>query len=530
MPIPPARRLANGLALAAFLLLAGAPDANADIDLTGRWRISSTKYADIVQTGSGVVVAWTENFGSGDMALTLTGTFNQTTLSATDGNFQLGMLMYGPGNVLDGALGAYGAYGTEHRQFTRCECWDGNLDNGDGCDSECLVEPCFTCTPEPSVCTPSADGASCDDRNDCTTGEQCSAGTCDGGTVTAPCVNMEGMWRIHAEVTDPITFQVVKSTFDTQYRQRDAVVRSIGGIGMIDISTGDVELVNRGSYYTCSLASDLAITASTDNMTFAAEGRAYWPHIRLCWSNAVTQSGARCHDTLGCSLTDCTGLPDGTSCSNGDPCTWRQSCSAGVCTGQDPICPACSTCTGAGVCEQVPRDDCSLSTRPDMGRFQFVDHATDIDKQSLKWMWKNGPALTVADFGRPDLGDDLSLCVFREDDSSLIYKETLSGSATCDEPPCWEASSNRLTYRPRGELPSGLTSISMRGGEAGRSSIQIRGKGASLYDSALGFLSTPAPLPLRTQLQVGNGACFEMRFTADGVSKNADGVFKAKGN
>jgi hypothetical protein len=37
------------------------------------------------------------------------------------------------------------------------------------------------------------------------------------------------------------------------------------------------------------------------------------------------------------------------------------------------------------------------------------------------------------------------------------------------------------------------------------------------------------PVPLRVQLQIQGGACFEGRFGAEGVSKNADGSFRAIG-
>ena len=63
------------------------------------------------------------------------------------------------------------------------ECDDGNGRDGDGCSAVCTLEPCFTCTGDPSVCAP-ADGPPCDDGNPCTAGESCHAGACGGGTAT----------------------------------------------------------------------------------------------------------------------------------------------------------------------------------------------------------------------------------------------------------------------------------------------------------------------------------------------------------
>ncbi len=59
-------------------------------------------------------------------------------------------------------------------------CDDGNLVDGDGCSHTCAVEQCFSCAGEPSVCTPLAPGAPCDDGNACTDPDTCSAGVCSG--------------------------------------------------------------------------------------------------------------------------------------------------------------------------------------------------------------------------------------------------------------------------------------------------------------------------------------------------------------
>ena len=65
------------------------------------------------------------------------------------------------------------------------ECDDDNNDNGDGCSADCVVEACYTCSGEPSVCTPAADGTSCSDGQYCNGAESCLAGSCQPGT--APC-------------------------------------------------------------------------------------------------------------------------------------------------------------------------------------------------------------------------------------------------------------------------------------------------------------------------------------------------------
>ncbi len=106
------------------------------------------------------------------------------------------------------------------------ECDDGNTTNGDGCDDTCVVEPCWACSVDvepttttlppvtttlppvpttlvptstsstmqptgdpapsgPSICVPD-NGASCDDGDECTVNDGCSAGTCVGEGVLIP--------------------------------------------------------------------------------------------------------------------------------------------------------------------------------------------------------------------------------------------------------------------------------------------------------------------------------------------------------
>ena len=43
------------------------------------------------------------------------------------------------------------------------QCDDGNRASGDGCSASCTVEPCRTCSGQPSVCGPAVDGTSCSD-------------------------------------------------------------------------------------------------------------------------------------------------------------------------------------------------------------------------------------------------------------------------------------------------------------------------------------------------------------------------------
>lgn len=68
------------------------------------------------------------------------------------------------------------------------ECDDGNTADGDGCDVFCRIEECFSCSGEPSLCTPNT-GASCDDQDPCTENDLCSSlGQCAGSFPLSGCL------------------------------------------------------------------------------------------------------------------------------------------------------------------------------------------------------------------------------------------------------------------------------------------------------------------------------------------------------
>ena len=58
-------------------------------------------------------------------------------------------------------------------------CDDQNSAGGDGCNSACRVEECYSCSGEPSACSPEPDGVDCNDGDPCTSAT-CSSGQCLG--------------------------------------------------------------------------------------------------------------------------------------------------------------------------------------------------------------------------------------------------------------------------------------------------------------------------------------------------------------
>lgn len=543
-------------------------------DLTGHWRVlipdGPDHFVDIVQTGSAVSLTLDVS------GYVFDGSLSGSDVSASSDDLtcptaDLALELRPNESFLDGTLieaGTGCGFGTKTRKLlSRCECFDGNLIDGDGCDAECRVEPCFDCSGEPSTCTPLSDGAACDDRHDCTTGETCTAGVCGGGSaLTPPCIDLTGLWRI----------KETSSFFGTFYsredlRQRDGILTSrnvpggeVGDVGTIDASTGAMNRATPTTLFPiCSGFQTFSATVAADGATYDGTGQFFSQTPLHCVAFGYTELGTRCgggsldageacddgnpDNGDGCDIncavepcfqcsgdpSVCTPLPDSTPCLDGDPCTLAGSCSAGACIVSSTLeCGPCTVCDGAGGCEPGPRNDCRASTDPSVTRLQLNNLSPDT-KDSLRWVWKKGALVNLSELGNPATTSSVALCLFEESgaEPNLIFNATVPPGGSCTTPPCWKQTANgTYIYRDRGGAAAGITSIKLKSGVAGKSSVILRGKGVGLAASPLGLPIPTLPLPLRAQVQISDGACFEGTYEAADVRKNADGILRAHGS
>jgi cysteine-rich repeat protein len=250
----------------------------------------------------------------------------------------------------------------------RCECFDGNGDDGDGCDARCQIEPCFTCSGDPSVCVPVADGGACDDRLDCTTGETCQDGACGPGTAVDACVDLSGPWRWHFSYGEG--WGDVESSLTLEQRDEYLVLRGpSGGIsqsGPIDTMTGDFHLSGNPShvkdYFSyeefCvgeivgqTAADGVTLSGSATALTWAINcGGAFGVFAASRCINGTVDADDECDDDNavagdGCDLncrvescfscagspSACTPLADGAACDDADDDTARSECRGGAC-------------------------------------------------------------------------------------------------------------------------------------------------------------------------------------------------------
>ncbi|MDX2170106.1 MAG: hypothetical protein SF182_23750 [Deltaproteobacteria bacterium] len=415
----------------------------------------------------------------------------------------------------------------------RCGCFDGNSDDGDGCSAACQVEPCFTCSGEPSVCTPSADGAPCDDGRLCTGGETCSAGICDGGTPLAGCHDLSGRWHVELEAGPEFTHVA-------EYEQYGSFIAGDGGVGSIDVASGAFSY----TYLPVTLADALcpqgAVSAgqlTADDRAFAATATDYIRTPTLChqFVSAMTatrcgggslDAGEACDDGNvangdGCSAScaiepcwscggepsTCAPLANGNACDDGNACLTGSVCSAGACVGGTAVtCAACTTCDPQAGCIVAPRPSCLAA-----GRATAVLKSTGAaGADTLTWRWLRGAATPAAALGDPTSTTDYDLCIYDPTGPTpalLLHASAPAGSS-------WRAGGGGFTYRG-----SAVRSLTLKAGAAGRSKALLKLRG-----------DLPAPpfaTPLTVQLQGEDAACFATTFDAADLRTNTAARFKA---
>ncbi len=521
--------------LLAMALLAGVDvTTSSAFDLTAHWRESSGLLDVITQSGVDVTVE-RPGFVSGSTSQsgdTYHATVSGSSITAADPYASL--TLSADESTLSGSLDAYGCtlgFCQTYRisvSMSRCECFDGNADNGDGCDVECRVEPCFGCSAEPSVCTPLADGVACESRNQCSVGTgTCDAGVCESSAVEGSCFDMSGRW-LRINNGTPVIQNVI---------QRDGTLTFLGypgGLveetGTIDVSTAEIETSGTDHWPSCGntgLIEPAHIEgagyrgiawysyAATPGACVGSDGPLIEVGLRCAGDGLPAEDGCSVDSCMQCSGAPavCEPVPDSTPCRFADSITSLATCQRGECI-------ASISRTESG-CHALPRTNCHSTDDPSSSALSIVENAT---ADSLKWSWKDGGPILAYDLGRPESASDVALCIFDESTStpSLLYEAIIPTQYNYYP---WEYTvSPNWKVRDDGSAryKDTVSSMQLRAGDDGQ--LKLKRKGS------LANFPSEMPLPLRAQLQIEGGACFESVFTTAGVRRNADGKFQAKGS
>ncbi|MEW6271394.1 MAG: hypothetical protein AB1689_19100, partial [Thermodesulfobacteriota bacterium] len=164
------------------------------------------------------------------------------------------------------------------------------------------------------------------------------------------------------------------------------------------------------------------------------------------------------------------------------------------------------------------------------GRTSLVvqDHASDA-RDRLVWRWTRGDAVPLAALGDP-LGGATSyaLCVYETSAGMTALARPpieIPGGGVCRGKPCWKALGGvGVKYADRDRTPDGVESLVLRSGPAGKPSVVLTAKGATLAPPSLPLGQDPA---VTVQLVNDSGACFGAAY-ASPAQKNDAGQFRDK--
>ncbi|MEE8311203.1 MAG: hypothetical protein V3R77_03025, partial [Candidatus Binatia bacterium] len=192
-----------------------------------------------------------------------------------------------------------------------------------------------------------------------------------------------------------------------------------------------------------------------------------------------------------------------------------------------------TTIAPGAACGPAPEPDaaCTLAHASGAGKsLIFIRDHGDSSKDQIKWKWNKGDTVAIAQFGSPESSTSTyDVCVYKMAGLVAAHDVPAGGVVgSCSGKPCWRATGTKgFTYKNKAGAPNGITSIKLRAGEAGKSKIQVKGKG-----SALGVPPTLGLSEVVVQLLIDDGTgieCFKTTFPDSGISKQDDRTFKAKG-
>ncbi len=235
------------------------------------------------------------------------------------------------------------------------------------------------CDPATGMCstTAVADGAGCDDGDLCTVGDRCAAGTCVAG---AP-IMCAARDQCHAAgVCDPATgmCSTLVVADGSACDDGDRCTRVDTCQAGVCVGANSVVCTARDQCHAagaCDPATGACSSPAATDGTACDDGAPCTTgdtcQAGLCVTGApvVCAPLDQCHGSGECNPVtgSCTHptKADGTGCDDGDPCTRRDTCQAGVCArGEVVTCAAPDSCHEDGVCDPAT-GSCSNAAKPD---------------------------------------------------------------------------------------------------------------------------------------------------------------------
>lgn len=222
----------------------------------------------------------------------------------------------------------------------------------------------------------------------------------------------------------------------------------------------------------------------------------------------------------------------GVACADdGNACTSDDTCDAGGVCQPGAACAPCLTCVPDFGCTEVTPVDVGCDEPIAPGSPLALQPGASDARDTVSWKLTRGPATTPTAFGDPATTTDYTLCVHGRPDefvsfpfyADVLLSTVLPGGATCaDGRPCWKSVRAGRRYRDRAGLRGGVTHLDLRAGDAGRTRLSLKAKGAALALPAL-----PIEGSVLVRLTADGGRCWQAEYTAP--RRNDATSFRAKG-
>ena len=160
------------------------------------------------------------------------------------------------------------------------------------------------------------------------------------------------------------------------------------------------------------------------------------------------------------------------------------------------------------------------------GKSQLIVKDKSPDKSdALVWKWQKGDATVAADFGDPLASSDVRVCLYDGATRDFAAGAIAPAGGTCAGKPCWKPiGAKGFLYSDKALTPTGIQSLKLLGGPAGKAAILAKLKGDLVDVPAL-----PVAGPVLVQVSSDGGACFEAEYLPGSFSQNSSGQLVAKG-
>jgi len=401
-------------------------------------------------------------------------------------------------------------------------CDDGNMSNGDGCNTECQNEKCIAQTISPGYPTV----ALCEDGDVCTD-DVCNTAL-SGGTCQHPPKNCSDSISCTIDSCDAADGTCRHSASDSMCNDSNACTDDF-----CSLTTG------------CSNTANSSPCDDTNRCTendVCANKACHGTRINGClfcgdeFVNGL--AGEQCDDgnnTDGdCCSATCHYEVANSPCEDGQFCTINDKCNAtGTCiTGIPNTCADTDACTADSCSEEMalcvnaptPRDASTCLAAP--ATKLLVKNSAKTGKDKLSWQWSGGDGFDPADLGAPTTATSYTLCVYDESSGTSSIKASIDIAPSATR---WQSNDPSVVqYKDKDGLSEGVVKAQLRAGDTGNTRVKIGAGGANLALPAPAGASFFSEDPnVIVQLINGDGMCWTSQFSLGDTKTNTDKLFNA---